>query len=126
MSKLDGKKGPEWVSRLIAAFFDPKVVVTFLAALGLGGGGGFVMADSGVTPDTVRQIADSTTKAQLAPIVRQIEAASQENRAAFGALMEALPAFKKAVQELGQANADASRRKAETDTLLTNLTEAKR
>lgn len=102
-----------------------KGIIMILAALSVGGASGTLMA-GGVSPDTVRAIADSTTKAQLAPLTQQIQDIQQENRAAFGALMDALPAFKKAVEDRGQANAEAVRKKAETDTLMTNLTEHNR
>lgn len=63
------QKSP-WVSRLL----DPKILGPVIAAL-VGGGagwGGKIFADAGGA-DTVKLIADSVTRAELAPVLRHIE-----------------------------------------------------
>lgn len=115
-----------------------KGVAMILAALSVGGASGTLIA-AGPSVDTIKAIADSTVKAQMAPLQgavtearaeaqeakAEVQAMREESRAAFGALMDALPAFKASVKASGQANAEAARKKKENDTLLINLTEAK-
>ena len=122
-----------------------KGIAMILAALSVGGASGTLIA-GGISPDTAKAIADSTVKAQIAPLQgavtnlqgavtearaeakeakAEVQAMREESRAAFGALMDALPAFKASVKASGQASAAAARKKKENDTLLINLTEAK-
>jgi len=112
-----------WLAKLLPVLLDPKILIPLLAALF--GGGGWAIADAGgtrtVTTDTVRAIADSAAEAKVAPVKEELGKMRDENRAAFGALMQAIPAFKRAVEERGQANAETARKKAETEQLLNDL-----
>lgn len=132
-------KTPWYVRLLQVLVTDPRVFVPVLAAIF--GGSGWAVADAGgthaaVTADTAREIADSTTKAQLKPLQAKVESLEkktdeltrevQESREiqsqVFGAMMDADPKLQRAVQARAQQNNEAERKKAETAKLLNDLT----
>lgn len=127
MAEKQLKKGPEWLSKAAELATSIRgLAVLVLTALGVGGGSGFVLADAGVTRAESTAIADSTARVRVQAATDslggEIASMKAENRAAFGALMDAIPAFKEAVEARGQANAEARQKKAETDKLIENLT----
>jgi len=74
--------------------------------------------------DTVRPSLDSL-RAKVDTLAKQ-EAQSQAiQREFFGAMMEVVPGLKKAVQDRGKQNDAVEVKKAETETLLRNLTKPK-
>lgn len=62
---------PGWVVGVRALAADPKIIGLVLAAFGLGGGGGWVMADAGgMTPVQVDSIARAADKPQIEKLNR--------------------------------------------------------
>lgn len=118
------------LARLLRTILDPRVLLPVLAALGIGGSSGWVMADAGGADTAKMQhIADSTTRAQLAPVVAEQKAQRNELQAqreimegVFGAMMDADPKLKEGVQMRAQKNQEARRKKVEDSTLLNDLT----
>lgn len=120
------KKTPDWLSKALELVTSLRgLVVLALTAFGVGGGSGFVLADAGVTLAESTAIADSTSRAQVKAATDslggEISKLKAESRAMVGGLMDALPAFKAAMESRGQANADAQRKQAETDRIMDNL-----
>lgn|SRR3990167_8916094 len=119
MSPIKDKKGPEWLSRLLALATDPKIIALVLAALGVGGGSGWVMADAGgVTPTYV----DSVAQATVAPVKEEVESMRKLQAEMWGAMMDKDTAFREAVEARAEANQEAQRKRAETEKLFHELT----
>jgi hypothetical protein len=81
--------------------------------------------------ETVRPSMDSmrtqidTLKTQVKDLQAEQDKSARVQQEFFGAMMEAIPGLKKAVQDRGKQNAEVVTKKAETETLLNNLTEIK-
>jgi hypothetical protein len=74
--------------------------------------------------DSVRTQID-TLKSQVMDLQAEQDKAARVQQEFFGAMMEVIPGLKKAVQDRGKQNAEVVTKKAETETLLNNLTEIK-
>lgn len=132
MTEKQPKKGSEWLSKAVDLTKEVRSILFLLGGLLAGSGGTWAVADAGVSRAESTAIADSTARvrvkaaadslqAEIADVRREVMEARDEQRSAFGALMKAIPAFKKAVQEQGEANVDARKEKAENEQMLENL-----
>lgn len=125
MSPTEAKKPTAWLSQALDLVAGIRGILLLAGGLLAGSGGTWVMADAGVSRAESTAIADSTARVRVQAATDslggEIAGLKAENRAAFGALMDAIPAFKEAVRARGQANADARQKKAESDQLLENL-----
>ena len=119
MSPIKDKKGPEWLSRLLALATDPKIIALVLAALGVGGGSGWVMADAGGVTHTY---VDSVAQATVAPVKEEVESMRKLQAEMWGAMMDKDTAFREAVEARAEANQEAQRKRAETEKLFHELT----
>jgi hypothetical protein len=81
--------------------------------------------------ETVRPAMDSlrgqvdTLKEKVESLQDEQEKSGRVQQEFFGAMMEAIPALKKAVEDRGKQNNEVAIKKKETEKLLTNLTEMK-
>lgn len=66
-----------------------------------------------------------TLKIQLGDVKAEQEKQGRVQQEFFGAMMDVVPGLKKSVQDRGKQNAEVVTKKAETETLLNNLTEIK-
>ncbi len=66
-----------------------------------------------------------TLKAQVSELKDEQEKQGRVQQEFFGAMMDVIPGLKKSVQDRGKQNAEVVNKKAETETLLNNLTEIK-
>lgn len=81
--------------------------------------------------DTMKPTIDSMTASRNALGIRvdtlqaTVDKQGRIQQEFFGAMMDAIPGLKQAVEARGQTNRRVVEKKAETDTLLTNLTKQK-
>ena len=120
------KSGPAWLTKAVALAESIKGILLLVGALVAGGGGMWVSSAfgdaGGADTAKMRFIADSTTRAQLAPVIAEQQAQREIMEGVFGAMMDADPKLKEGVQMRAQKNQQARRKKAEDSTLLNDLT----
>lgn len=126
MAEKQPKKASEWLSKAADLVAGIRGILLLVGGLLAGSGGTWAVADAGVSRAESTAIADSVTRAQVKAasdsLGGEIAKLKAESRAMVGGLMDAIPAFKEAMEARGQANAEARRKRAETDQLLDNLT----
>lgn len=89
------KKIPAWLEALLKMVTDVRLIIAAFTAAGVTGGGMWAYGDAGTTRAEVRAIADSTAKAEVAPVEKKVDAL-------ISILVDAFPQVKKSAEDMAR------------------------